>query len=199
MMSNRAGILAAVLAAAGLLATAPAALAQVGSGNWTPDSPSFKVQEKGCGKVSDLTFTLSCSSGSGEQRAERRYETYAGGTHQFEGYFKITSQSGSRISLKQTFHGDQGPFFLLAVEKGGRMYSVEGGQTIGGGATVGTTVRVNTINQVGGTHKTYVNGSLKHTTSSPGGDFYDKLGAYRTASGAGPITVTWSKIRFWHQ
>jgi len=102
---------------------------------------------------------------------------------------------GSRISLKQTFAN--GPFFLLAVESGGRMYSVEGGATISGGATVGTTVRVNTVNQVGSSHRTYINGSLKNTMSSPSGSYYDKLGAYRTASGQGPISVTWSNIKFW--
>ena len=63
-----------------------------------------------------------------EQRAERRYDTYSSGTRQFEGYFKITSMGGSRISLKQTFK-TTGPFFLLAVEKGGRLYAVHGGNT----------------------------------------------------------------------
>jgi len=193
------GVLAAVVA--GLSVLAPAAYAQVGSGSWTPDSPSFSVQQKGCGQVSGLTFQLTCSSSSGEQRAERRYATYTGGTHQFEGFFKITSESGTRISLKQTFRdgSSAGPYFLLAVEKGGRLYAVEGGATIASGATVGTTVRVNTINQVGSTHKVYINGSLKQTISSPSGSYYDKFGTYRTGSGAGPITVQWSNIRFWHQ
>ncbi|MGW4525605.1 hypothetical protein [Amycolatopsis sp. NPDC004378] len=194
-----AGVLAA--AVAGLAVLAPNADAQVGDGSWTADSPGFTTQEKGCGAVSGLTFKLTCSTGSGEQRAERRYDTYTGGTHQFEGSFKITSMSGSRISLKQTFRdgSNAGPYFLLAVEKGGRMYAVEGGATLGSGATVGTSVRVNTINQVGSSHKVYINGSLKQTISSPGGSYYDKFGTYRTSSGAGPITVTWSGIKFWHR
>ncbi len=193
------GVLLAV--AAGLAIAAPAADAQVGTGPWTSDSPSFNTQQKGCGVASGLTFQLTCSSSSGEQRAERRYVTYTGGTHQFEGSFKITSMGGSRISLKQTFRDGSGagPYFLLAVEKGGRMYAVEGGATLGSGATVGTSVRVNTINQVGSSHKVYINGSLKQTISSPGGSYYDKFGTYRTASGAGPITVQWSGIKFWHK
>jgi hypothetical protein len=187
------------VAAALTLASALPATAEVEPGGWTSYSPTFSVQERGCGDVNNLTFTLTCSTASGDQRAERRYATYSSGTRQFEGYFKITSQTGSRISLKQTFHGDEGPFFLLAVERGGRLYSVEGGATIASGATVGTTVRVNTVHVVGGEHRTYINGSLKHTEDSESGDYYDKFGAYRTASGAGPITVVWSGIKFWRK
>lgn len=194
-MSRRIRMLGGILAAASLLVSAPTAYAQVESGTWKTWSPGYKVQEVGCGSVSGSKFKLTCSKSSGEQRAERRYDTYSGGTHQFEGYFTINSMGGSRISLKQTF--GSGPFFLLAVESGGRLYSVEGGATISGGATVGTTVRVNTVNQVGSSHRTYINGSLKNTMSSPSGSYYDKLGAYRTASGQGPISVTWSNIRFW--
>ncbi|WP_372662964.1 hypothetical protein [Amycolatopsis kentuckyensis] len=192
-------MLAAV--ATGLAVLTPVADAQVGTGPWIPDSPGYSEQERGCGDVSGLTFKLTCSTASGDQRAERRYTTYSGGTHQFEGSFKITSMSGSRISLKQTFRdgSSAGPYFLLAVEKGGRMYAVEGGATLGSGATVGTSVRVNTINQVGSSHKVYLNGSLKQTISSPGGSYYDKFGSYRTSSGAGPITVQWSGIKFWHK
>jgi hypothetical protein len=189
-------MLGGILAAASLLALAPNAYAQVESGTWKTWSPGYTVQQVGCGSVSGSTFKLTCSNSSGEQRAERRYDTYTGGTHQFEGYFKINSMGGSRISLKQTF-GGSGPYFLLAVESGGRMYDVEGGATISGGATVGTTVRVNTVNQVGSSHRTYINGSLKNTVSSPDGSYYDKIGAYRTASGQGPISVTWSNVRFW--
>jgi hypothetical protein len=85
------------------------------------------------------------------------------------------------------------------VERGGRLYAVHGGNTIATGATVGTTVRVNTVHVVGKTHKIYINGSLKDTVSSPSGSFYDKFGAYRTASGKGPITVEWSNIQFWQK
>ena len=108
---------------------------------------------------------------------------------------------GSRISLKQTFKDNPGagPYFMLAVESGGRLYAVHGGDTIGSGATVGTTVRVNTIHQVGASHRTYINGSIKHTVSSSGGNFYDKLGVYRTASGHGPATVVWSGVKFWRR
>lgn len=200
-MSRRIRVLGAILAAASLLVLAPDAYAQVESGTWKTWSPGYQVQQVGCGSVSGSTFRLTCSDGSGEQRAERRYDTYTGGTHQFEGSFKITSMGGSRISLKQTFRdgSDAGPFFLLAVEKGGRLYAVHGGETIATGATVGTSVRVNTINQVGSTHKVYINGSQKDSVSSPGGSYYDKFGSYRTSSGAGPITVQWNGIRFWHK
>jgi hypothetical protein len=200
-MAKRLRVLAAFSVVGGLSSMVPSAQAQVGGGSWVSLNPSFNVQQRGCGRVSGLTFTLTCSTSSGDQRAERRYSTHGSGTWQFEGSFRITSMGGSRISLKQTFKDspDAGPYFMLAVERGGRLYAVHGGTTIATGATVGTTVRVNTIHEVGRNHRTYINGSLKHTVSSAGGNFYDKLGFYRTASGQGPGTVVWSGIRFWRR
>jgi hypothetical protein len=193
-------ILRVVGAAALLTLVSPlAAQAQVEPGGWTSYSPSFTEQERGCGQISGLNFQLTCSTGSGDQRAERRYATYTSGTRQFEGSFRITSMTGTRISLKQTFNESAaGPYFMLAVERGGRLYRV-GGDTIATGATVGTTVRVNTVHVVGSQHRTYINGSLKHTMSSPGGSFYDKFGTYRTDSGSGPIQATWSGVQFWRK
>ena len=197
-MSKMLRVLAGLALVCGLVIVAPMAYAEVEPGGWVSYDPSFSVQQRGCGKVSGMTFQLTCSSGSGDNRAERRYATYSGGAQQFEGSFKITSMGGSRISLKQTFK-TSGPFFLLAVEKGGRLYAVHGGDTIASGATVGTTVRVNTVHEVGKSHRTYINGSLKRTEKSPGGSFYNKFGAYRTASGKGPVTVEWSNVHFWHK
>ncbi|MGO1071826.1 hypothetical protein [Lysobacter sp. CA199] len=191
---------AGLLAACGLSLLAPSAFAQVGGGSWTSYSPSFNVQERGCGQVNNLTFTLTCSTASGDQRAERRYVTYTGGTHQFEGSFRIVSLGGTRISLKQTFNDSApGPFFMLAAENGGRLYAVHGGATIGSEATVGNWVRVNTIHEIGNSHRTYINGQLRHTYGSSNASYYDKFGAYRTSSGQGPATVEWRGIRFWRR
>lgn len=199
-MPPRLRLLAATTAVLGSMLVAPNAWAEVEPGGWTSYSPSFSVQERGCGQVSNLTFQLTCSTAGGDQRAERRYATYSGGTRQFEGYFRITSMAGTRISLKQTFHeSGSGPFFMLAVERGGRLYRVGGDTIQSGAAPVGTTVRVNTVHVVGSAHRTYINGSQRHSMSSPGGSFYDKFGSYRTNSGAGPITTQWSDIRFWRK
>src|ERR1044071_8368096 len=151
-MSKTFRLLAGLALVSALVVVAPQAYAEVEPGGWKPASPGFKVQQKGCGKVSGMTFQLTCSNGSGEQRAERRYDTYTGGTHQFEGYFKVTSMGGTRISLKQTFNDTDGgarPYFMLAVERGGRLYAVHGGDTLSNAGTVGATVRVNTVHQVG--------------------------------------------------
>ncbi|MET9225311.1 hypothetical protein [Lentzea sp. NPDC003310] len=200
-MSKRLRIVAGIAMATGLLVSVAPAQAQVETGPWTSYSPSFTVQERGCGTVSNLTFQLTCSTASGDQRAERRYATYTGGTRQFEGSFRITSLGGTRISLKQTFREapSAGPFWMLAVERGGRLYAVHGGATIATGATVGATVRVNTVHNTATEHRTYINGSRAHTYASSGTSFYDKFGAYRTSSGQGPATVTWSNIRFWRK
>jgi hypothetical protein len=192
-------LLASLAAAAALtLASALPATAEVEPGGWTSYSPGFKLPERGCGQIDDLRFRLTCSTSSGDQRAERRYDTYSSGSRQFEGYFRITSMSGSRISLKQTFK-TTGPYFMLAVERGGRLYAVHGGTTIATGATVGTRVRLNTVHVVGDEIRVYINGSRKYTADSESGSFYDKFGAYRTSSGQGPVTVEWSDIRFWRK
>lgn len=200
-MSKRFRSVAGIALATGLLVSVSPARAQVETGPWTSYSPSFTVQERGCGNVSNLTFQLTCSTASGDQRAERRYATYTGGTRQFEGSFRITSLGGTRISLKQTFREapSAGPFWMLAVERGGRLYAVHGGATIATGATVGATVRVNTVHNTATEHRTYINGSRAHTYASSGTSFYDKFGAYRTSSGQGPATVTWSNVRFWRK
>jgi hypothetical protein len=184
----------------GLVLAAQSGWAQVSTGPWTSYSPSFSVQERGCGDVNNLTFTLTCST-QNDERAERRYVTHGSGTWQFEGSFRITSLSGTRISLKQTFKDEPsaGPYWMMAVENGGRLYAVHGGATIATGATVGTTVRLNTVHKVGTDHRAYINGSHKHTYASPTGNFYDKFGFYRTSSGQGPGTVVWSGIKFWRK
>jgi hypothetical protein len=178
-MRRRVGLTLTALAA--LVFTAPVAQAEVEPGGWQSYSPGFSVQERGCGDVNNLTFRLTCTTASGDQRAERRYTTYTSGSRQFEGYFRITSMAGTRISLKQTFNEASGPFFMLAVERGGRLYAVHA------------------VHDVGGTHRTYINGSLRHTVAGPSGPYYDKFGAYRTNSGAGQVTVEWSGIRFWRK
>src|SRR3954463_6803516 len=123
--------------------------------NWAEDSPGFDVQEKGGGQVDDLTFSLPTTPDGDEEtpRAERRYHDYANdeynysaGVHQFSGTFTINSMGGDRISLKQTFNEDDGPYFMMAVERGGRLYNVKGGTTIADGvAQVGTPVQVHTV------------------------------------------------------
>ena len=191
----------AAFCAASAIALVGTAQAQVAGTGWTSYSPSFSVQERGCGDVADLVFRLTCSTADGDQRAERRYATYTSGTRQFEGSFRISSMGGTRISLKQTFRHNSGAGFMLAVESGGRLYRV-GGETIASGATVGTTVRVNTVHSTSGrSHQCYINGSQRHSyglTYNADG-YYDKFGAYRTSSGKGPISVTWSGIRFWRK
>lgn len=204
-----------LLATVGLMWTAPAAFADpVGPGPWTGDSPSYDVQTCAGGQVDGLTFGLPGTSafdacGNGKPRAELRYKDYAGdgrnystGVRQFEGTFTINSMGGNRISLKQTFNGDDGPYFLLGVENTGRLYDVEGGATISDGvAQVGTPVQVNTVHDTSAhTFQVYIDGSLAYEDdNAPGGEFYDKVGAYETSSGSGEINVTWSGIQFWYQ
>ncbi|MFI5779005.1 hypothetical protein [Nocardia sp. NPDC051570] len=189
--------------------------------DWTPDAPTFSAQLCNGGRTDSggSTFILPASApdasakgacDNGAARAERRYQGYAGGTgnysdgiRRFAGTFTIHDMTGDRIALKQTFNGNEGPYFLLAVDRNRRLYNVEGGATIApaGTATDGTPVRVETVHDTARhTLQVYIDDKLAYTdTNAPGGEFYDKLGAYQTASGSGPITVAWSEVGFWHQ
>jgi hypothetical protein len=189
-----------VLAVAFLVLGAQAAVAQVATGPWTSYSPSYSIQERGCGDVNGSSFTLSCSTASGDQRAERRYATYSSGSRQFEGYVRVVSLGGTRISLKQTFdESNAGPFYMIAVERGGRLYAVHGGATLGS-APVGATVRINTVHYTGSDKLVvYINGANRNTAYGSGSAYYDKLGAYRTNSGQGPASVQWTNVRFWYK
>lgn len=208
-------VLPLLVAVAGLLWAAPSAFAEpVESGPWTEDFPSYDLQLCNGGQADGLTFSLPAvqpydACGNGAPRAERRYKNYADdgqnystGIRQFGGTFTITSMGGDRISLKQTFNGSAGPYFMMAVERTGRLYSVEGGATIDSGvATVGTPVRVNTVHDTGAQNfRVYINGTLEYQdNSAPSGEFYDKFGAYETSSGHGDINVTWSDVHFWYE
>lgn len=196
------------------LFTATVALAgqPVENGNWVQDYPSYSEQECAGGHVNGNTFTIPKSAdgsnggsgcSNGHLRAERRYRNdYSSGVHQFGGEFKINYMSGDRISIKQTFNGKDGPFFIMGVEQGGRLYNVEGGKTIADGvAKVGSTVRINVVHNAD-IHRfsVYVNGhEMYRDDKAPGGSFYDKLGAYTTNSGRGDMSITWSDIQFWHR
>jgi hypothetical protein len=183
----------------------------LGSGTWTSVSPSFDVQECAGGVVSDNTFTLpttpdGSTSGSGcsngHLRAERRFlNDYTSGLHQFGGQFQITSLTGNKIALKQTFNGDTGPYFIMGVTSAGDLYDVEGSGTIASGvAMVGAAVQINTIHDADNqTYTVYVSGEDSFNIAAPGGSFYDKCGAYTSDSGTGAITVVWSDVEFWTQ
>lgn len=188
-----------------------AASSPLGSGTWTSVNPTFDAQDCAGGSVSGDTFTLpktpnGSKSGSGcsngHLRAERRYDNdYSSGVHQFGGKFKITSLTGDKIALKQTFNGPTGPYFIMGVRSTGDLYDIEGGATIASGvAKVGTTVQINTIHDADQKdYSVYVNGKKSFTISAPGGSFYDKCGAYTSDSGSGAISVTWSDVEFWTQ
>lgn len=194
-----------------LSATSALAVSPVGGGSWNSVNPGYSQQTCEGGHISGNEFSIpakpngsgggsGCSNG--HTRAERRYKNdYSSGKHQFGGQLKINSYGGDRVSVKQTFNGDSGPYFIMGVKSNGDLYSVEGGKTIASGvAKVGSTVTINTVHDAN-SHKyqVYVNGQLKFTENTPGGSFYDKIGTYTTNSGEGPLDVTWNNVAFWTQ
>jgi hypothetical protein len=176
-----------------------AANAQVAGTGWKSASPSFNVQQQGCGKVSGLTFQITCNAphSSGYQRAERRYANMTASLNQFEGTVKVTSLTGDRINIKQVFQDGTGPWMIMTVKKPGVVYETEGGNTLAS-IPIGTSFRVNTVTDTKG-KKTdvYINGSKVETKSGGKTPFYDKFGAYASETGYGPVTVVWSGIKFW--
>ena len=172
------------------------ASAQIGSG-WTPYSPSFTTQVRGCGATSGLTFRLTCAATSGDNRAERRYADITS-QNQFQGTVVVNSMPGDRISLKQV-HPLTGGWVMIALKKPGILYSVHDGSTLAP-YTIGTPVRINTIVDVKArTCQVYINGSLRTTLTNGVPPLYDKLGVYRTSTGQGPVSATWSNIAFWRK
>lgn len=191
-----------ILPCVGLLALAafaPTVRAQVANGPWSSWSPTYNTQLVGSGAVSGSTYSISSTSTSTEQRAERRYQTFTSGSKQFQGSVKVNSLGGDRICLKQTFQDGTGPWNMIAVKKPGSLYEVEGGATLAS-YTIGSTVRINTVTYTGSDHvAVYVNGSMVEDVTGGAGSYYDKLGTYRTASGQGPVSATWTSIQFWQK
>jgi hypothetical protein len=187
------------IAAALVAAVSPAVQAQVANGPWSSWSPTYNTQLVGSGSVSGSTYSISSTSTSTEQRAERRYQTFSTGSRQFEGYVKVNSLGGDRICLKQTFQDGVGPWNMIAVKKPGSLYEVEGGATLAS-YSIGSTVRINTVTYTGSDKvAVYINGSMQEEVTGGAGSYYDKLGTYRTGSGQGPVSATWSSIRFWQK
>ncbi|MGN6370752.1 MAG: hypothetical protein ACTHN5_21065 [Phycisphaerae bacterium] len=183
-------------AALAMLTLSAAANAQVGSG-WSSYTESFKIQTSGSGSVSGNTFKLTSTSSGTKDRAERRYQSWSSGSHQFQGDCTVNSLGGDRICLKQTFQENAGPWNMIAVSKSGYLYEVENGNHLAS-YTVGSSVRINTIfNCSNHTVQVYVNGSLKETLSGGQNPIYNKCGTYRTDSGTAPITATWNNVKTW--
>jgi len=189
------GHLLTTLAIAGGLCIS--AHAQVATGPWTSESPSYNVQLVGSGWNSGNQWGITSTSTTTEQRAERRYASFSSGTHQFEGYVTVNSLGGDRICLKQTFEDGTGPWTMIAVSKSGYLYAVENGDHLAN-YTVGSNVRINTICYTGSAKDAiWINGSLIEYTTGGTPPYYHKFGTYRTSSGKGPITATWTNIKFW--
>ena len=187
-LEKRLGLLVGALALAG--AFSATAHAQIGSG-WTSTSVSYTTQvSSGCYNSGGY-FRLDDGSG----RSERRYATITSGSRQFQGTFVMDTLGGDRVACFQTFSEANGPWQMGAVKKPGTLYEVEGGNTLSS-YTIGSSMRINTIATSSGSVTVYVNGSSKESKTG-GTSPYNKIGAYATASGAGPAEVHWSSVQFW--
>ncbi|KAF4990834.1 hypothetical protein FGRMN_8215 [Fusarium graminum] len=182
----------------------------IGGGSWKKVDPVSNPQQcAGASIRGDFYILSSHSKGStegsgsrnGHLRAEKSVKThYSSGMHQFTGKFKIHSFGGDRISLKQTSHGNQGAWHMIAVQKDGTLYSAGGGAKgiiAKGVAKICLAVTINTIHDLEArTFKVYVNEEEKYSSSSPCGTFGDRYGAYATVTGTGPLTVEWTDVKY---
>jgi len=175
------------------------AQAQEGTGPWSSWSPGYSLQLVGSGWNSGSQYGITSTSTSTEQRAERRYDTFTSGSKQFQGTVVVNSLGGDRICLQQCFEDNSGPWSMIAVQKSGSLYQVEGGQTLAS-YSVGSSARINACCYTGSAKvNNYINGSLVETHTGGTGSYYFKFGTYRTSSGKGPITATWTGIQFWQK
>ncbi len=175
--------------------------AQIGSG-WTSTTESYVIQtSSGCTATPNSsgggTFTVPSGSGRAEFRFQNLSSTV---TEQFQGDVTVNSLGGDRINIKQTFGpAPSTPWNIIAVTKanGGELIEIEGGAVLAP-YTVGTTARINTIyNPIAQTVDVYINGAHVEQKTGHTGPNYNKIGAYVSASGTGPATVTWQNILFW--
>ena len=175
-----------------------AAQAQVSGSGWTSYSPGFKVQNRGSGSNSGMKFTISSSTTSDEERSEYRYDDITSTYSQMQGNVVVNSLGGDRISIAQ-IHGTPSATSLLGIKKPGVLYEVATGATVGNLA-IGSSARINmVVNTKTGVCQIYLNGSAKTSASNSSlqTPYYHKIGVYRTGSGKGPVTVTWSSVKFW--
>jgi hypothetical protein len=182
----------------GLLVSAQA---QVGSG-WNDGNrwyPSVEIEEVYSGSnVDGNRYIITNGSRKDiERRAERKYQNLSDGRSQMEGYMKIVSMGGDRISVAQCFKYKSGPCSMLAYRKPDILYQVLGGEQLGK-VKIGDEIRVNTlINADTGKCEIYLKGSWVNSKSKGSGTYRHKIGAYCTDSGYGPVTVEWNRVRFW--
>ena len=190
-----------VLAAA-MVMVAPAQ-AQIGSG-WSSDSTSRNLQKVGNVYYSNSsgveTFRLNDSSAS---RCEQRFTTnYTSGSHQFEGYVRVTGtprSSGNSIqqilSIINGGHGDSSQ--VRWYSSSGGTFKVLQGSTLGTGV-YGVYQRINCIHYRSTRRiELWLNGSRKSThTDSGSASYYFKYGIYIAGSGGKP-QAQWKSIRVW--
>lgn len=118
---------------------------------------------------------------------------------QFQGTLTVKSLGGDGICVQQTFRDGVGAYSMIVVRKGGVIKEHGSGQTLGS-YTIGTGVRINAVADANtGKVDNYVNGSLKNTKTGGSAPYYFKCGTYRTASGYGPATVTWTSLSFYQK
>lgn len=126
---------------------------------------------------------------------------YSSGQRQFQGYLKVVG--GNMICLKQTMIAGGTAFFMMSVKSpsGGQLYD-HGNSGAGTfmSSVYGRSIRVNTIhNRSGNRLYLYLDGSLRYTRTTGSSTFNEKYGAYKTLSGTGPVTVTWTDVRLWRK
>ena len=189
-----------VVALAGLATVCPA---QIGSG-WSTDGASHSLQKVGDVFYSNSggveTFRLNTSAAA---RCEIKVNNnYSSGSHQFEGYVRLTGTArSSGNAVQQILESTTGVGDVHQV----RFYSTSGGtlKVPQSGVTLATGVagvyqRINCIHYRGtGKIELWLNGSKKSTHSDVGsGTYYFKYGMY-IAGSAGKPQAQWKSIRVW--
>jgi hypothetical protein len=196
-------VVSTVVSAVAVAGFASVCQAQIGSG-WSTDSASHSLQKVGDVYYSNSsgveTFRLNTSDAS---RCEIKINnSYSSGSHELEGYVKVTGTSrSSGNSVQQILEATTGVGDVSQV----RFYSASNGtlKVLQSGVTLATGIygvyqRVNCIHyRSTGKIELWLNGSKKSTHSDVGsGTYYFKYGMY-IAGSAGKPQSQWKSIRVW--
>jgi hypothetical protein len=191
------------VATAAVFGFATVCAAQIGSG-WSTDSASHSLQKVGDVSYSNSsgveTFRLNTADAS---RCEIKVNnSYSSGSHQFEGYVKVSgTPRSSGNSVQQILEATTGVGDVSQVRfysgSSGTLKVLQSGVTLATGVT-GVYQRVNCIHyRSTGKIELWLNGSKKSTHDDVGaGTYYFKYGMYIAGSGGKPQSQ-WKSIKVW--
>jgi hypothetical protein len=169
------------------------ARAQIGCG-WTAAPQTYVVQSSaGCTATPNNsgggTFTVPSRG-----RAQFKYLLPTNTSIEFQGDLTVQGFGTPTVAVLQLYQSSISAV-LTIEDTNGELVDAQTNTILA--QFSGATAQINLIiNPAAQTAAVYVNGSLEETRTVPVGQ-YLTAGAYASLSGSGPVTVTWTNVKFW--